>query len=61
MLPVLKKNWFLIGIVIVICLAKIAPQIGEKGGKILVKKKYCRSFKKVLFMRNRVIVLVMVK
>ncbi|XP_058942161.1 sodium/bile acid cotransporter 7-like [Pocillopora verrucosa] len=28
----LQKNWFLIGIVVVICLAKFAPFIGAKGG-----------------------------
>lgn len=28
----LQKNWFLIGIVVVICLAKFSPFIGAKGG-----------------------------
>ena len=32
MLARLQKNWFLIGIVVVISLAKIAPFIGAKGG-----------------------------
>ncbi|XP_052793213.1 sodium/bile acid cotransporter 7-like [Mya arenaria] len=32
MLAIVRKNWFLIGIVVVICLAKLAPQIGAKGG-----------------------------
>ena len=32
MLAKLQKNWFLIGIVLVICLAKLAPFIGAKGG-----------------------------
>ena len=32
MLAKLQKNWFLIGIVVVICLAKFAPFIGAKGG-----------------------------
>ena len=29
----IKRNWFLIGVVIVITLAKIAPEIGAKGGE----------------------------
>lgn len=32
MLAAIRKNWFLIGIVVVICLAKLAPYIGAKGG-----------------------------
>lgn len=32
MLARLQKNWFLIGIVVVISLAKVAPFIGAKGG-----------------------------
>ena len=32
MLAKLQKNWFLIGIVLVICLAKFAPFIGAKSG-----------------------------
>ena len=32
MLAKLQKNWFLIGIVVVICVAKFAPFIGAKGG-----------------------------
>ena len=32
MLAKLQKNWFLIGIVVVICLANLAPFIGAKGG-----------------------------
>ncbi|EDO46325.1 predicted protein [Nematostella vectensis] len=38
MLAAIKKNWFLIGIVVVISLAKIAPFIGEKGG--ILKPEY---------------------
>lgn len=32
MIARLQKNWFLIGIIVVICLAKFAPFIGAKGG-----------------------------
>lgn len=32
MLSAIRKNWFLIGIVVVISLAKFAPYIGAKGG-----------------------------
>jgi len=32
MVSLLRKNWFLIGIVVVISLAKLAPYIGAKGG-----------------------------
>lgn len=32
MLSSLQKNWFLIGIVVVISLARLAPDIGAKGG-----------------------------
>lgn len=32
MIARLQKNWFLIGIIAVICLAKFAPFIGAKGG-----------------------------
>lgn len=28
-----RKRWFLIGIVIVILMAKVAPQLGAKGGR----------------------------
>lgn len=32
MIARLQKNWFLIGIIVVICLAKFSPFIGAKGG-----------------------------
>ena len=32
MLETLQKNWFLLGIVLVICLARFEPSVGAKGG-----------------------------
>ncbi|XP_053400296.1 sodium/bile acid cotransporter 7-like isoform X2 [Mercenaria mercenaria] len=42
----IKKNWFLIGIVVVICLAKFAPEIGSKGGILMpeITVKYIAVF-----------------
>lgn len=40
MLATLKKNWFLIGIVLVICFAKIAPYVGAKGGTVTIAKEH---------------------
>ncbi|XP_060586373.1 sodium/bile acid cotransporter 7-like isoform X2 [Ruditapes philippinarum] len=46
MLSVLKKNWFLIGIIVVISLAKFAPEIGSKGGVLMpeITVKYIAVF-----------------
>ena len=33
MLSSVKKHWFLVGVVVVIALAKLAPWIGAKGGE----------------------------
>lgn len=38
MIAFIKKNWFLLGIVTVICLARLAPYIGAKGG--ILKPEY---------------------
>ncbi|ESO99959.1 hypothetical protein LOTGIDRAFT_112710 [Lottia gigantea] len=45
-IPILRKNWFLFGIVAVIILAKFAPGIGSKGGILYpeITVKYCAVF-----------------
>lgn len=46
MISVVKKNWFLIGIIVVICMARIAPEIGAIGGILMpeITVKYLAVF-----------------
>ena len=41
-----RKRWFIVGVVVVITLAKIFPPLGAKGGKSLVHKPPWRALNK---------------
>jgi hypothetical protein len=44
MIDIIRKNWFLIGIVLVIITARIEPSIGLKGGRKFGRVRVCCTY-----------------